>query len=350
LRLELRPLYFCDQALIKKAYILPKSAIISTRFEGLIKLSTYMNSERGVISRRDFIQGRFGSEEKPDVDPSMEIHRFKLNGVHIDFMGVTHIPETFTNHYETIHESIGRADMVVAEYLPFETEFQAKVIESFPRILSPTECTRFYNHIVAKAQEWERPIASVDPDNNRLWTGLIRVVPHLATSISAISCFNRLCRSLSNSGRKSDEPTSRRDFLKIAGFFSLDTYLNFNTSARVLLLRTISQQQGRVREQISNYGIDDQLICDGINFRNTIAGSSLSRLCQHLHTKGQNRLVVFYGKAHTNPIMEYATNQHPLEKAWKTIPMKLHGLFTDESIRIYDPTKDGRWIKREEIG
>ena len=54
-----------------------------------------MNSERGIISRRDFIQRRFGSEEKPDTESSVEIHRFKLNEVHIDFMGVTHIPRNF---------------------------------------------------------------------------------------------------------------------------------------------------------------------------------------------------------------------------------------------------------------
>ena len=308
-----------------------------------------MNSERGVISRRDFIRGRFGPEEKSDTDSLIDVRRFKLNEVHIDFVGVAHIPETFADHYEIIHESIERADIVVAEYLPFEAKLQTEIAESFPKILSPTECTRFYNHIVAEARERKRPVASVDPDNNRLWAELIKVGPRLATNISAGLCFGKFCSSLFNGGKRSDGPISRRDFLKIAGFFGLDTYLNFNTSARVLRLRMISQRQEQVEEQISSYGIDDQLICDTINFRNMVAGSSLARLCQYLHAKGQDRLAVFYGRLHTSPIMEYATNQHPREEAWKIIPMKLHGLFTDESIRVYDPTKDGQWTRRKEI-
>jgi len=294
--------------------------------------------ERGEISRRDLLTGRFKRAKTEDDPFEPKEDNYIFQEVQVCSLGIAHGLETLESDEGLLRERISVADAAILETLPFEYS------RTEVGLLLDTESWRFWDRVAEIAKDEEKSVIGIDSQCSGLIAGnkAFRFIPRMGGGV--------LTGFVVSEGLHQGK-IDRRKLIGMGAAILVDSYFGFNGNKRMQTLRAVVQGQRRFYETLMTYGLDDQLVLDMSNYRNIRAGRNLDRLCQLAPRElGVKSIAMIYGRAHQDVIKEYALNEHMMERKLKDIPYFIPDLFAEDSFRVYD--YDGTvedWVKREGI-
>lgn len=124
--------------------------------------------------------GQEATASPEDIDRYWQRESFELNGKEVDFIGVSHLPETAERYGKELEEAIGRASVVVLEAAPVaERIYSNEMVDALEELarqqgrtmtreeiiemLEQAPGLRFYRAMEHIAAEKGTPIATLDP-------------------------------------------------------------------------------------------------------------------------------------------------------------------------------------------
>ncbi len=298
--------------------------------------------ERGLIAGGELVQGDFDLPEEEKIPVFFEEKKFDLHGVNVNFLGVTHAPITLKVHGLEIEEKISESDAVILELLPFEF---SRDEEDWTELFIP-KGLEFFNDVLDTSKENNVSVVGVDP-----LTPSLEAFVYMLMFTSMSTTAGITIASLYEILEKREVRISRRRFLALLGGAAATASITYNESRLSRFFRGGLRGKQELHNELSTYGVDDQLGVDTYNYRNIRIAQAVRKLCRdHSRQLGLKELTMIFGYYHQNPIIEYIQNEHRVEEALKAVPYEVYDLFGNDGLRWYDLDSQGNWAKRLEIG
>lgn len=227
----------------------------------------------------------------------------RINGKELAIWGVEHTREFF-NQYKPLFEDLVRDnDVVVLEQMVGGDFWESN----------------FFGRVGELARGQGKKVYQIDP------VGLGNFLLDLGTTFAGGALIYNGVR-----GSKSQEKTTRRNFLKRMGKLALGLPLVAGGLPGRLLLENLTTD-------ISvSYGVDDQLGYGSCDYRNIVIAEGLARICNEV--RDVSRICSIHGASHSEAVHEYLLSQNKRQKRLVYLP---HDILGNTKIREYTPTSKG---------
>lgn len=282
-----------------------------------------MAKENNSATRREFLRNLLPQKDRAAV---LIENRYKVANSYIIFLGVHHTRETIREFGPIIADRVGQADFVLSEGLPFE------IGSDIREFFYDSSALDFFKAVMGYAQAADCPVGTIDPQSE--WLSLTLGA---AEGLSLVGLIKAAESAITK--------TTRRSLLALAGLGAINLSLNYE-SLLGRVLRGMVRGEERVYQENISYGWDDRLGTNLLNYRNLRAGDRLRQLCERLAPSGGRRIVMVWGLAHQEPIIEYATHDHSQERAWKGPLYQAYDVPAEDEVRFYRfKTDQNKWAK-----
>lgn len=273
----------------------------------------------------------------------LEEHEYILNGVNVRFLGVEHGSAALEEYGNEIRSGIHHADIVISEHLPFEATWTTELSpEERVQFMAGVdkESVDFFAEIASMAQRANKRIAGIDPQTYPFieYENSEETLSGLVLGSYALVAMVKFARDIATrtSKRRKKHKLSRRIFLWLSACTLLQQIqINFNNIKPFWWIREQFQSNYEIVHDMTDYGLDDQLLVDALNYRNMAAAQSLRRVCAYAKTQGLNNITVVYGLAHMEPMMHYALELNLIEQIAKFPINSAYNVLGEEKPRLY---------------
>jgi hypothetical protein len=256
----------------------------------------------------------------------------RVNGREVLFIGVDHEPAYFHANRDDFERLVRDSALMVLEHFPLE----GSRLDRRDPLASADQTFVFYWLLLELAGASSKRVAVVDPDVGtgvhtlnwaRAWAGVAAGAKVLWDGAGYLSHHRQV---------------SRRKLLATSAMM-VTAYSLTERNLRVTplrLLRTLAWgPEDAIREWVE-YGIDDALAYELLNYRDVCAAVGIDLLTRTAPT-GTGPITVIYGRLHPRLIIAYL--KHPaIERKAKLRLYFPFALLGDQALREYD-FSDGQW-------
>lgn len=273
--------------------------------------------------------------EKVLAEPP-EIFKDEINGKDVYFVGITHNPEYFSDHRQKLEEMIKKGSIIVPEIFPFEKS--GNVEAPFD---DAEGSEKFYWYVSEVAKREHKTVVCVDPHVEIKFAYAAGAMVGAGLATWLIAYFE----ALENIKKRK---ITRGKFLAIAVAGAIGYSLAGASPLNIPLraLESLVKGQDQVVKEASEYGIDDKLAYEAVNYRNVRIARGLDKLTREL-PQNSGPIVVIYGAAHPKVIQSYI-HDNRFEAEIKSKLYKPFSMVSDETIRTYTP-ENNTWVLKSRI-
>jgi hypothetical protein len=272
---------------------------------------------------------------KEERDPRPLYAFAKLESIPLDdegrvlqFLRVSHTPETLETFGEAIESHVRDADVLISELAVFEDKEDAPDIEVF------------YKRVTDLAKQYQKEMIVADPErdmSDAIVNRSLSIAPTLAAlgtsayvgkklhDISGELSMRKLRKKHNLEGGKKEPLMSRRDFLKGMGAVAVAAAGGLHGMAGLLEEMGISKEKGELLETF---------LLDSLDYRNALIAKEVIKQSQT-----HNKVSIIYGAAHIHGIEKFL-NDHELLDKKIALYEKTYGLVNDSEPQHYNFGKE----------
>lgn len=264
--------------------------------------------------------------------PLQEIFPERVNGREVLFVGVDHVPAYFHANRVEFEGIVRDSTLVVLEHFPLE----GSRLDRREPLNSADPTFVFYWLLLELAGVAGKRVAVVDPDVGAgvhaldwalAWVGVAAGASVLVDAAGYLSRRRRVTR-------RALLATS----IAAIGAYSL-AERNLNVTPLRVLNALARGPESLIRE-LDEYGADDALAYELINYRDVCAAVGLDLLARSAPA-GDGPITVIYGRVHPRPIIAYL--RHPsIEREAKLRLYLPYSVLGEQALREYE-LSGGQW-------